>query len=105
MKHTCPHCGEKTFSPIRKALAGGMTSNGQACPSCGGRCVNGKLSLIVNSITLLPAMVLVFITYFRFDTMMDVVKGGLIPLLAAIAFNYLFNAFFGKLIPAIRKFK
>ena len=103
MKHTCPHCGEKTFSPLQKALCGGMSSTGKPCQNCGHRCVNGKLSLIVNSITLGIALIMIFITYFTHDTKTEVLLYGVVPLLIAYAFNFVFNMFVGKLIPAIKR--
>lgn len=103
MKHTCPHCGEKTFSPIQKALCGGMSSAGKPCQGCGFRCVNGKLCLVVNSITLAIAMVMVFITYFTHDSKMDILLYGVVPLVIAYVFNFVFNMFVGKLIPAIKR--
>lgn len=103
MKHTCPHCGEKTFSPIQKACCGGMSSQGKPCSHCGLRCVNGKLSLIVNSITLAIAMVMIFVTYFQHNDLTEVLIGGVLPLIGALVFNFIFNMFFGKLVPAIKR--
>lgn len=48
--YTCPHCGEKTFSPLTKALAGQMNSQGKVCPKCGRRAVNGKGATIFNAV-------------------------------------------------------
>ncbi|MDD5948018.1 MAG: hypothetical protein PUC41_09550 [Oscillospiraceae bacterium] len=103
MKHQCPHCGEKTFSPLQKALCGGMSSAGKPCPKCGFRAVNGKLALVVNSITLGVALVMIFITYFTHDSKTDLLLFGVLPLVLAYVFNFLFNMFVGKLIPAIKR--
>ncbi len=103
MKHQCPHCGETTFSPIQKALCGGMSSAGKPCSECGFRAVNGKLALVVNSITLGIALVMIFITYFIHETKMDLLLFGVLPLVTALVFNFVFNMFFGKLIPAIKR--
>lgn len=103
MKHTCPYCGEKVFTPVQKALCGGMSSAGRACPSCGGRCVNGKASLIVNSVLRLTAFVMIIVTYFVHTTKMQIFWFGLIPLLIAFAAGFVYDMFFGKLIEAIKR--
>ena len=38
--YTCPNCGEKTFNPWTKALAGQLNSKGRPCPNCGTRVTN-----------------------------------------------------------------
>ena len=48
--YTCPHCGEKTFNPFTKAIAGQMNSKGRECKNCGTRCVNGKGATVFNAI-------------------------------------------------------
>ena len=48
--YDCPHCGEKTFNPLTKALAGPMNSKGRACKACGGKCVNGQVSAVIRMI-------------------------------------------------------
>ncbi len=103
MKHQCPHCGEKTYTPLQKALCGGMSATGKPCSNCGFRSVNGKLSLVVNSITLTIALIMIFITYFTHDTTMDLLLFGVLPLVIAYVFNFIFNMFVGKLIPAIKR--
>ncbi len=102
MKFTCPHCGERTFSPLKKALCGGMTAMGKNCPNCGGRCVNGKASLAVHTILTFAAFVMIIITYLFHDDTMDIVYFGLIPLVAAWVIGFLFDMCVGKLIKAIR---
>ncbi len=103
MKFTCAHCGEKTYSPLLKGRAGGMSSSGAHCPSCGGRCVNGKLNLIVNSITTGIACIMVFVTYFLHETKTDLLLFAVLPILISLAFNFVFNMFVGDLIPAIKQ--
>lgn len=103
MKYTCPHCGEKTISPWHKARAGGMSSSGAHCPSCGGRCVNGKLNLIVNSVLSGIACIMVFATYFLHQTKMQLLLFAVIPMIAAWVLNFVFNMFFGELIPAMKR--
>ena len=103
MKYTCPHCGEKTFSPLQKALCGGMSSSGKNCPSCGGRCVNGKLSLLVNSLLRGAALIMILYTYFTYTSISQIIWFGVVPLLIAFAAGFLFDMFFGKLIEAIKR--
>lgn len=80
-----------------------MSSAGKPCPKCGFRAVNGKLALVVNSITLGVALVMIFITYFTHDSKTDLLLFGVLPLVLAYVFNFLFNMFVGKLIPAIKR--
>ncbi len=103
MKHTCPHCGEKTFSPLQKALCGGMTSAGRRCPACGGRCVNGKLSLIVSSVLRLAALIMVIYIYFVHTTLKEVFWYGVVPLIISFVLGFIFDMFFGKLTEALRR--
>ena len=103
MKHICPHCGKQTFSPIQKALCGGMSSAGKPCMGCGRRCVNGKTSLIVNSILRLIALGMIFYTYFTYTAYIQILYFGVIPLILAYVLGFLFDMFFGRLIPAIKR--
>lgn len=101
-KHICPHCGERTFTPLMKARCGGMSSVGKHCPKCGGRCVNGKVSLAVHSVLLLAALVMIVYMRLTFVEPSEWLWKGLLPLAAALALGFLFDMFFGKLIEAIR---
>lgn len=65
--YTCPHCGEKTFNPITKALAGQMNSKGRRCPKCNTRCVNGKGATVFNALYCLVAFVGVVYTYLHYE--------------------------------------
>lgn len=103
MKHTCPHCGKKTFTPLMKARCGGMSSSGRPCPECGVRCVNGKASLIVNSVLRLIAFIMIIVVYFLHDNLMQVVWFGVLPLIASFVIGFLFDMFFGRLIEAIKR--
>ena len=103
MKHICPHCGKPTFSPLKKALCGGMSSSGKPCPECGGRCVNGKVSLIINSVLRFAAFVMIMVIYFIHTSLMQVVWFGVVPLIAAFAIGFIYDMFFGKLIEAIKR--
>lgn len=62
--YTCPHCGEKTFTPIRKAMAGNMKAKGKPCPKCGQLCVNGKSATVFDALYCLVAFVFVIVVYF-----------------------------------------
>ncbi len=103
MKYECAHCGAKSYSPLMKGRAGGMSSRGVACPECGGRCVNGKLNLIVNSIISGIAFIMIIVTYFTYETKMQIVYFAVIPLVLSLIINFVFNMFFGKLIEAIKR--
>lgn len=98
--YTCPHCGEKSFNPVTKALAGQLNSKGKPCPKCGKTCVNGKGATIFNAIYCLIAFVFVIITFLYAP------KGEII--LCAILLVSMFivprlaNAFFFKLEESIR---
>ncbi len=103
LKFTCPHCGKKTFTPIRKALCGGMTSNGKQCPECGGWCVNGKPSLIAGLVLSAIGLGALLYAYFTYMSRRDVIIRGLIPFAATILLRFVFNMFVGKLIPRLKK--
>lgn len=103
MKHICPHCGQKAFTPIQKALCGGMSSKGKPCPECGRRCVNGKASLIVNTVLRLAAFVMIIWIYFVHTSLIQVFWLGVVPLIAAYAIGFVFDMFFGKLVEAIKR--
>lgn len=103
MKHICPHCGKPSFSPIQKALCGGMSSKGKPCMLCGKRCVNGMPSLIVNSVLRLVALGMIFWIYFVHTTLEEVFLFGVVPLISAYVIGFLFDMFFGKLVAAIKK--
>lgn len=102
-KYKCPHCGEASFSPLLKARCGSMISKGKPCPACGGRCVNGKPSLVAQYVLSIAALVMAFYAYFTAETLMDIVIFGVIPVLSAFVLKFLFDMFFGKLIPALRR--
>ncbi|MCQ2417438.1 MAG: hypothetical protein MJ071_06465 [Oscillospiraceae bacterium] len=103
MKFACPHCGEKTFSPIQKAFCGGMSNVGKPCMKCGVRCVNGIPSLVFRSICMCIAAVMIFYTYFTHETLSEVFWFGVVPLAAAYVLGLLFDMFIGKLVPAIKR--
>ncbi len=103
MKHICPHCGKKSFSALMKARCGGMSSAGKPCQECGVRCVNGKASLIVNSVLRLAAFIMIIYIYFVHENLMQVFWFGFVPLILAYILGFLFDMFFGKLIVAIKR--
>ncbi len=102
MKHTCPHCGAKSFTPIQKALAGSLRSNGKPCSECGRKCCNGMASIYFStivSILMLVACIAIYVTAQEhfYSTIAIVVIIALRFLL-----TFLFDMFFGKLTSPIR---
>lgn len=61
--YNCPNCGEKTFNPLTKALAGQLNSKGKACPNCGKHITNGTAASVFNAIYSIGIFVLVVATY------------------------------------------
>lgn len=61
--YTCPHCGEKTFTPIKKAVSGTMKSKGKPCPKCGKLCVNGKGATVFEAVYCLIAFAFIVVIY------------------------------------------
>lgn len=103
MKHVCPHCGEKTFTPWLKARCGGMSSVGKPCPECGKRCVNGKISLAVHTVLSLAGLVLIIYNYFTFNSPVEFLLGGVLPFVLAQVLGFVFDMFFCPLIEAIKR--
>ena len=103
MKHVCPHCGKKTFTPIEKACCGGMSSAGKKCPSCGGRCVNGKSSLLINTVLRTAALIMILYTYFTHTSKIQILLYGVVPLILSFVIGFVYDMFFGKLIEAIKR--
>ena len=101
--YDCPHCGEKTFTPLTKALAGPMNSKGRACKACGRKCVNGQVSAVIRMLLslLMGAGVLASILFVE-DTVtaMLCIVGAV---LLYVLLNGLINAFFFPLIKAVRR--
>ena len=104
--YTCPHCGEKSFTPLTKAFAGQLNSKGKPCPKCGRRCVNGKGATLFNAIYCLLAFAAVIFTYLKAPDIswlgyweLIIVPGLLISMLVI---PKLVNAFFFKLAEAIK---
>ncbi len=98
--YTCPHCGERTFNPITKALAGQLNSKGRKCPKCGKRCVNGKGATIFNAIYSLAAFALVVYIYLH-PTIYEI-PAVICLILSVFIVPRLVNAFFFRLVEAIR---
>jgi len=96
--YNCPHCGEKTFNPWTKALAGQLNSKGRPCPNCGTRITNGKEATIFNAIFSLAMFVLIV---FSFLNELDLI---IIPaILAIILVPRIVNAFCFRLDVSQRK--
>jgi hypothetical protein len=100
--YNCPHCGEKSFNPLTKAMAGGLNSKGKVCKSCGRRCCNGQVSTIVNAIVYVIALVGVVLSYlFVNDNILAfALMAGCI--LAAFLLCKIFDAFFMPMTKVIR---
>ena len=109
--YTCPHCGKKSFNPIKKAFAGQLNSRGKVCMECGRRCVNGRGATIFNAVfsTICFAFIVLIdlkapdtagTKYDWIDKYEVLMNIGLIIL--KIIFPRLVNAFFFRLEPAIR---
>ena len=101
-KHNCPHCGEPAFTPIQKALAGSLRTNGKPCPNCGRKCCNGMASIYFSSVTSILALIVIIAAYIMISDKLI----STIIIVAAIAvsllLNFLFDMFFGKLTEPIR---
>lgn len=98
--YTCPHCGEKSFTPMTKAFAGQLNSKGKPCPKCGRLCVNGKGATIFNAIYSIVTFATVVFVYLKWPANDMLIVLGLIASLFIVP--KLVNAFFFKLVPSIR---
>ena len=99
--YTCPHCREKTFTPLTKAFAGQLNSYGKPGQKCGKLCVNGKAATIFNAVFSLVCFILCVAAYiagFSFAT-------PLIALLIVLMLTVpkLVNAFFFRLEKSIKR--
>ncbi len=98
-KYVCPHCGEETISPLKKAFAGNQKSKGTLCPNCGKRCTNGMQSAIFHTITDSIMLIIVIIFYIKLDLSMIPIA---VAIAAAFVINKIFDAFFYPLVPSLR---
>ncbi len=107
MKFACPHCGEKSFTPLQKAFAGSYRGMGKPCPNCGKRCCNGMEAIYFDAVISLIAFIIILIIYFKFDWSMklqsSLIIGGII--IASLVISFIFKMFFGDLVPPIRKMR
>lgn len=104
--YTCPHCGEKSFTPLSKAFLGQLNSNGKPCMKCGRRVVNGKAATIFNAVFSIICFALIIFIYLKAPSIswLDPIEVPVvIGLIAAIlVVPKLVNAFFFPLEQAIR---
>jgi len=101
MKHTCPHCGEKTISPLKKAFAGNPQAKGTVCPACGKRSTNELKSAVFQTIVAVIALVFIIYQYVAVQSI-ESNYYSIAAVLIAYLLPKLVNAFFFKLVPAIR---
>ncbi len=109
--YNCPHCGEKSFNPLSKALAGQLNSPGKVCIKCGRKAVNGKAATIFNAVYSILAFAGIVVTYLyapkTIGTSCEWVAHhelliGIGLLVSKFVIPRLVNAFCFKLAPAIR---
>lgn len=109
--YECPHCHEKTFNPVTKALTGRMNTKGRKCKNCGKSCCNGMASTIFHSATSVAALIISVICYIGdFGIELTIsgtyMKGSylviIICILSSFVLNKLFDAFFGHLTKSAR---
>lgn len=105
MKFECPHCHEKTFSPLQKALCGSYRTMGKPCPHCGKRACNGMTGIIFQMVTSSAMIVAILAIYLKSTekihssiTIACIIAGYFVV-------NFIFNMFFGKLVEPIRTMK
>lgn len=104
--YTCPHCGKKSFTPIKKAFAGQLNSKGKPCMECGRLCVNGKAATIFNAVYSLITFVLVIIIFLNGNKSEWMYYHEVPMVIGLLLLKFivpkLANAFFFKLEPSIR---
>jgi hypothetical protein len=109
--YSCPHCGEKSFNPITKALAGQLNSPGRVCMKCGRKAVNGKGATIFNAVYSLLAFAGIVAIYLSAPKLLGtewewvahyelLISIGL--LVSKFVIPRLVNAFCFRMEPAIR---
>lgn len=105
MKFECPHCHEKTFNPLQKALCGSYRTMGKPCPNCGRRACNGMTGIYFQTVTSVAMIAAILVIYFKSTERIQ--SSIIIACIIAGYFvlNFLFNMFFGKLVEPIRKMK
>ena len=102
MKYECPHCHEKTFTPLQKALCGSYRTMGKPCPKCGRRACNGMTGIYFQSVTSIAMIIAIITIYLKAPERVhsSMLIGAII--LGYFVVNFIFNMFFGKLTEPIR---
>ena len=98
-KYKCPHCGERSITPLKKAFAGNQKSKGVMCPSCGKHCTNGMQSAIFHTITDLLMLIAAVIMYIKTDLSFFPI---IIVIIVTFIINKIFDALFFPLVPSLR---
>lgn len=100
-KYECPHCGEKTITPLKKAFAGTQKSKGVECPNCGTHCTNGMQSSVFRCIISLIVLLISVTSYIKcqFNISAAVIS---ISLVSGFILTRLFDAFFYPLAVSLR---
>ncbi|MDE6775491.1 MAG: hypothetical protein K2J37_04235 [Ruminococcus sp.] len=109
--YTCPHCGKKSFNPLKKAFAGQLNSPGKVCIECGRKCVNGKGATIFNAVYCILAFAGMVVLYLNAPKALDTeyewiahyeMLIGIGIIVSMFVIPKIVNAFFFRLSPAIR---
>ena len=105
MKFECPHCHEKTFNPLQKALCGSYRGMCKPCPHCGKRACNGMAGIYFQSVTSCAMIIAVIMIYLKATERVYSSITIACIIVGYFVLNFIFNMFFGKLTEPIRLMK
>ncbi|MGN0620310.1 MAG: hypothetical protein ACI4I9_00440 [Porcipelethomonas sp.] len=100
-KYECPHCGEKTITPLKKAFAGTQKSQGVKCPNCGTHCTNGMESSVFRCIVTMIVLIVSVVSYVKFEANVSAVVIAA-SLVSGFILTHLFDALFYPLTVSLR---
>jgi DNA-directed RNA polymerase subunit RPC12/RpoP len=100
-KYECPHCGEKTITPMQKAFAGTQKSKGVVCPNCGTHCTNGMESSVFRCVVSAIVCVVSIISYIKCEANISAIVIAL-SLLSGFVITRIFDALFYPLAVSLR---